>query len=289
MYLTWSPPPNENSTFLYTVQVTGPSSTNSTRMTINTFILWEGLDPETSYSISIMATDVSSNISSAFSDRIIARTETGTSTPKHIGAKYYVTDDRLNIYWERPEFWNGTIINYIIIWTTVFNEPECQSLPTTSGQRNITDMKSLQTDVSNPSGLSSSTQQFLLCIAAETAAGQGDWNYTIITSRDIITPGGLTGENSSDDRLALALVTVVAILAILAAIVIMVIFLIACKIRQKSMSMEGSPPPVSANGSSRFSVFYKARGNRTKAVRTPERDNTQSIRSTAPMVTDGEC
>lgn len=288
--VVWSPPPNEDrEIFRYTVQVNekGINTTN------NTFILWCELDPETEYTIQVLATDITSDISSSYSNSI--RASTGIGLPEgvlNVFGRYTVVRDRLYVNWERPNFSNGIIRNYTIMWSSVFTSSECNLLLGSSFIEQVTDTSSLTLNVDKAPGLDVNTESFLLCVAAETLAGRGEWNYTIVTADGIIRTNSLTDDNGSGSNTALIIVLTVAVLAIIAAVVISAIFGIVCYIRKRTSANEReSSPSQRANGdisksSPKHSGFLKGYKNKPKATRTPDRDNTQSIRSTAPILKD---
>ncbi|XP_019849681.1 PREDICTED: uncharacterized protein LOC100635556 [Amphimedon queenslandica] len=292
----WDAPPNENASSLsYFVQVSGPDY-HVVYQTFRQYIEWPGsLTADDTYSVSVLAHHNASNINGSFGAGPSFKMPPGTPGPcKYIKAIYSFDDrgSRLSIVWEPPAIRNGTIRNYTILYWSSNRDHDCASLYIRSSGPIITttsDPSVLTMDFNDPEGLKDPqavrASGLIVCIAAATHAGKGEWNYTAIGREGIVDFS--TSGNTSDDasETALYVVTVVTIMAIIAAIVIVVIFAILCYLSKRSKTPASSLSPTSNGriGDSKLKIFKR---HRSSKVATPV-EPSQSIRSTAsttPMV-----
>lgn len=251
------------------------------------------LTADHTYTVSVLAHDDASNINGSFGGGPSFTMPSGTSGPcNYIKALYTFDNDgsRLSIVWEPPTVRNGTIKNYTILYWSSSRNHDCVGLynrPTGPIITNTSDPFAQTIDFNDPEGLKNPQDVmgsgFIVCIAAVTLAGMGEWNYTAI-GREGIVDFSTSGNNTPDpvSETALYIVTVVTIMAIIAAIIIVLILAIICYLSKRKAPPSSSSPPTS-NGriASKWSIFKRSRS--TNKVAMPL-EPSQSIRSTAPMV-----
>lgn len=278
--LIWERPPNENNTLIeYEISVHGPGLGNGNYKTNFTQYDITNLSPSVNYTVSIRTLDILANISGEFTNPITASTLSGIPGPCERFQGTYINDasnnvnDTLDINWSPPKIHNGTIIQYVVIWS-IDQNGDCstfESIDRLSDNYFVdyipsTDDYSKSYSVAKPTYADITIE---VCIAAETAAGRGRWRTATVVGR----VAGNTGEQVSQTEAmtALAVVSVVTVLAIAAAVVISLILLIVCCMGYKA----NKPSKVSTENGG---LGETPKRFRFKKPRTPDRKQTESVR-----------
>ena len=184
-------------------------------------------------------------------------------------------NDTLDIFWEPPEIYNGTITQYTIVWS-IDQNGDCMSFDDDQLMENA----GYTIDYVPHGNFSRSYSVFkrsgdfkiVLCAAASTSAGRGQWKNSVVD----VTASGITERQQQAATTALTVVTIITILAIAAAVMIAIILLIVCYKGHRNHSKQPLVVPGRNGGVGNTPVQRKHW--KDKLRRTPNRKQTESVK-----------
>ena len=253
--IAWSPPPNENTSFIeYFIYLTSIGNGDSEYSTNDTSIFLSDLIAEMNYSFALRSRDISSDIYSLYTT---AQTFTTLATipnpPEITNAIFGLNSDALylEVYWIVP-INSKALHNYTIVWTARIVD-DCNNVFVESPSV-ITNTLLSYVRYNNPEGLSQDPGSITVCIRSANSRGFSTWNRYF--QGDITTVGAISSQENNSYEIALGVVTVLAIIAMISAVIISVVIAYACYQHNHKEKNVKSPKKVERGDSTSSKRFF---------------------------------
>ena len=249
--ISWETPQNEDALLLkYVIHVTGRGTSFDLTSSDNSMTV-TGLLPDTDYYYVIRSIDTGANLTGPVSDSRRIITTSGEPAMPIVGGIQYMKQDgleTLSLWWNLPYPLNGTVLGFVIAWTPIETDANCQTVFDNSDRyiMNVTDPSLRFLNITNPFNSTSTTTSDrtdsstmrdggFICIRSDNKDESSDWVKQAFDINDLTV---ITQQISTDEVQDIGLLSGIVLLAIIAIViaVILVLVLVFVIIKYKPFS-----------------------------------------------------